>query len=90
MDEGFKGIIGARGGRGGICKEDEKYNFKEKRCVKKNKQEMRLTYIFLLIMLLIMILELIISKLWYLLIFILIILIIFMIYNYNSIKNSLS
>jgi uncharacterized membrane protein len=89
MDEGFKGTRG--GTRGGtICKADEKYNFKEMKCVKKNKQETRLSYIFLLIVILIMIIELIISKLWYLLIFILIILIIFMIYNYNSIKNSLS
>lgn len=83
MEENFKGrAIGAL--LGNKCKNDEKWDAKMKKCVKKTKRN---NYLIQLILILPLIFVSIIYKYWLLLFIILFIIFLVIIFNYDSVKN---
>ena len=92
MKEDFKGTGRVnRGGLGGNkCKNDEKWDTKTNKCVKKTKNEMRNNYLIRLFLILPLIFVSIIYKFWLLLFIIFFIIILIIIFNYDSIKNAFS
>lgn len=88
MNEYFKGfIIGAIGIK---CKNNEKWDIKTKKCIKKTKKEIRNNYLVKSFSIFLLIILSIFYKLWSLLFLLIFIIILVIIFNYESIKNSFS
>lgn len=94
MEEDFKGGGGRLGSRGSLggkkCKNDEKWDVKMKKCVKKTNKEMRNSYLIKLLAILPLIIVSIFYKFWLLLFLLIFIILLIIIFNYDSIINAFS